>query len=312
MDYNEIIKEAQDIMQNLFEVSYYGANDVEEEQNNKIKKQGKDKNGNKVDLVSVQDELFPYEGTAKEQYNKKIIAKINDMIEGKATLEDLIQLVRRKRVTECYEGAIEILEKYTDDEKREAAKKAFPKRKEDLNKIADELDDIMNKNGYEYSGDIHIAKPKGWPYGKSQLNKDVEDKIGQYKRALNRAHHAKKVSECYEGAIELIESVLDAILKSDKSDEKKSELRSKLAKARATERELADEKAMQSWLKGDLKNSDVSVIRNPEFTKNASGERKTRLRSADNHYDSKNGSLKIKPEWKQVSDSIKRHEKKSK
>ena len=68
----EIIKEAQSIMQNLFEVEYYGANDVEEEKN-KIKRQKKDKNGDIVDVVSVEDELFPYEGNAKQQYNQKII-----------------------------------------------------------------------------------------------------------------------------------------------------------------------------------------------------------------------------------------------
>lgn len=119
--FTAIIKEAQDIMSNLFEVEYYGANDVEEEQNNKIKRQGKDKHGNKVDLVSVQDELFPYEGNAKEQYNKKIIAKINDMIEGKATLEDLIQLVRNKKtpVKEGFEGAIELLEAMINEVSKE-------------------------------------------------------------------------------------------------------------------------------------------------------------------------------------------------
>ena len=66
---------------------------------NKIKRKKKDENGEPTEVVSVADELFPYKGTAKEQYNQKIIAKINDMIEGTATLEDLIQLIRQKKPT---------------------------------------------------------------------------------------------------------------------------------------------------------------------------------------------------------------------
>lgn len=81
---------------------------------NKIKKTKKDENGEKVEVVSVADELFPYEGDAKQQFNQKILAKINDMIEGTGSLEDLIQFVRRgvgnKKVHEGYEGAINVLE----------------------------------------------------------------------------------------------------------------------------------------------------------------------------------------------------------
>ena len=81
----ELIQEAQSILSSLFEA----------EDTNKLRREKKGKNDEEVVVTSVQDELFPYEGNTKEQFNKKVIATINDMIEGKATLEDLIQLVRK-------------------------------------------------------------------------------------------------------------------------------------------------------------------------------------------------------------------------
>ena len=93
------IKEALDLMEeiisyadNIFEL------DIENKQNispNKISRIKKDKDGKDVEVVSVADELFPHEGTAKQQFDKKILDKINDMIEGTGSLEDLIQFVRK-------------------------------------------------------------------------------------------------------------------------------------------------------------------------------------------------------------------------
>lgn len=87
------VKEALELMEEiLFEL------DTEQKQNispNKIRKNKKDENGEKVEVVSVADELFPYEGDAKQQFNQKILAKINDMIGGVGSLEDLIQFVRK-------------------------------------------------------------------------------------------------------------------------------------------------------------------------------------------------------------------------
>ena len=67
--------------------------DLPEIEYSESEKQKKDENGEKVEVVSVADELFPYEGDAKQQFNQKILAKIN---EGKVTtntydgnLEDL-------------------------------------------------------------------------------------------------------------------------------------------------------------------------------------------------------------------------------
>ena len=95
MDINEEIKNLTEAYANLLE-----ANDKRggaQKEVNKITRTKKDKNGEPIEVVSVADELFPYKGTAKEQYNQKILAKINDMIEGTATLDDLIQLVRSKK-----------------------------------------------------------------------------------------------------------------------------------------------------------------------------------------------------------------------
>ena len=65
----------------------------------KVGKKDKDRKDN-VEVVSVEDALFPNQGTNKEQISQKIINKINELIEGKATLADLIQLVKQctKRV----------------------------------------------------------------------------------------------------------------------------------------------------------------------------------------------------------------------
>lgn len=87
-----LMEQIVDFADNLFEL------DLEQKQNispNKVSRVKKDKNGEKVEVVSVADELFPYEGDAKQQFNQKVLAKINDMIEGTGSLEDLIQFVRK-------------------------------------------------------------------------------------------------------------------------------------------------------------------------------------------------------------------------
>lgn len=195
----EILREAQDIMSNLFEVEYYGANDVEQEQNNKIKRQGKDKNGNKVDLVSVQDELFPYEGNAKEQYNKKIIAKINDMIEGKATLEDLIQLVRNKKTpvkeSVVYESLKDIIDKKFSIAKMklQGTEQGFqgipngPSRERDA-AIIDYLDNIKNFNHIADLGNKMIEAQRKVKEQRKQEGKPPIDSRTKGERGQDRAN----------------------------------------------------------------------------------------------------------------------------
>lgn len=97
----DILKQIQSLKEdfmNLIEVEGLGqpASDVPPS-TNKIKKDRKTKNG-KVELVSVEDELFPYDGNKREQYRQKIIDTINGMIQGTATLEDLLQIVREKKM----------------------------------------------------------------------------------------------------------------------------------------------------------------------------------------------------------------------
>ena len=186
-------------MSNLFEVEYYGANDVEEEQNNKIKRQGKDKHGNKVDLVSVQDELFPYEGNAKEQYNKKIIAKINDMIEGKATLEDLIQLVRNKKTpvkeSVVYESLKDIIDKKFSIAKMklQGTKQGFqgipngPSRERDA-AIMDYSDNIKNFNHIADLGNKMIEAQRKVKEQRKQEGKPPIDSRTKGERGQDRAN----------------------------------------------------------------------------------------------------------------------------
>ncbi len=96
----KLIEEAFGLMTSLFEVD----DKKDNEETNKLKREIKDKEGNKVNVVSVEDELFPYSGDAKQQFNQKVIAKINDMIEGKATLEELIQFIQQKKPFKKVQG----------------------------------------------------------------------------------------------------------------------------------------------------------------------------------------------------------------
>ena len=139
----EIMEAILDVVTPIFELDYENKQNVN---TNKIRKIKKDKDGENVEVVSVADELFPYEGNAKQQFNQKVLAKINDMIEGQGSLEDLIQFVRkysgnRKGGNEKLHEALEILEKYTQEQKKGIAKKVLPERKREyLSKYADVLD----------------------------------------------------------------------------------------------------------------------------------------------------------------------------
>lgn len=372
---------------NLIEVEGLGqpASDVPPT-TNKIKKDRKTKNG-KVELVSVEDELFPYEGNKREQYRQKILDTINGMIQGTATLEDLLQIVRQKKAP--LKEAMEVLEELIGEdtfsnlekqkepiykrahknalrnlkgkpeletykrlrnsknsEDRESMKgvgaskrdfenlmkinslqqkaknvqgeaqkqMGYPNRKT-KNEIGDKKTEERRYDTYYPQATVisdgpevpyHKGEMKGYPhYEEPKSDKQrVKDSIARHEKKEQKKAPLKE-------AMELMETALTAIRNSGLPKEKQQELTSKLAKGRAKERELADEKAFKSWAKGDRKQLDVQTVRDPEFTKNASGERKTRLRSHSNNY-TKSGGRKIKPEWKQVEDSIKRHEKKAK
>ena len=372
---------------NLIEVEGLGqpASDVPPT-TNKIKKDRKTKNG-KVELVSVEDELFPYEGNKREQYRQKILDTINGMIQGTATLEDLLQIVRQKKAP--LKEAIEVLEELIGEdtlsnlekqkepiykrahknalrnlkgkpeletykrlrnsknsEDRESMKgigaskrdfenlmkinslqqkaknaqgeaqkqMGYPNRKT-KNEIGDKKTEERRYDTYYPQATVisdgpevpyHKGEMKGYPhYEEPKSDKQrVKDSIARHEKKEQKKAPLKE-------AMELMETALDAIEKSDYSDEKKRELRQSLAKASQAEKKMADKKAWDSYIKGERKYSDTTVARGPKFTKNANGDRATRLRSARNNFDD-HGWQKIKPEWKQVEDSIKRHKKKAK
>ena len=109
MNIKDEIKELREAFDILFEAK--DSKDEKKAPVNKIKLERKEQGKEPTEVVSVADELFPYKGSAKEQFNQKVIAKINDMIEGTATLEDLINLVRQKRtlVREGFDGVEDII-----------------------------------------------------------------------------------------------------------------------------------------------------------------------------------------------------------
>ena len=138
---SDILKQIQALQEqfsNLFEVEGLGnpAVDVPPSQN-KIKKDVKTKDG-KAELVSVEDELFPYDGNKREQYRQKILDTINGMIQGTSTLEDLLQIVRQKKAP--LKEAMEVLESIINE------KHVFPKKAvEDGNKKYLEADKKNNE-----------------------------------------------------------------------------------------------------------------------------------------------------------------------
>ena len=133
----EILESILSYADNLFELDY------EEKQNispNEISRVKKNKKGERVEVVSVADELFPYEGDAKQQFNQKVLAKINDMIEGTGSLEDLIQFVRagaKAKASKAHEALDEGKEPNKECEYRkakweEATQKYFDTKKKHL------------------------------------------------------------------------------------------------------------------------------------------------------------------------------------
>ena len=96
----------------------------------------------KVDvIIQPEDGLFPYEGDAKQQFNQKVLAKINDMIEGTGSLEDLIQFVRagaKAKASKAHEGLDEA--SICERDKKNRLKKEYWENK--LNNVS--MRDKMN------------------------------------------------------------------------------------------------------------------------------------------------------------------------
>lgn len=192
-----LIEQIVDYADNLFELDY------EEKQNispNKISRTKKDKDGEKVEVVSVADELFPYSGSAKEQFNQKVLAKINDMIEGTGSLEDLIQFVRRgvgnKKVAhEGLDEAIAVLEEILNPNE--------PKKERKSNKqqVYRRMDDPeKGKVGVKknYNRVIHndsANKDSAFDYVKIKGTKYRVDKYGEIGAPIREAKDPKGYKE---------------------------------------------------------------------------------------------------------------------
>ena len=209
-----------DFADNLFELDYEQKQDISP---NKIKKTKKDKNGERVDVVSVADELFPYEGTAKQQFNQKILDKINAMIEGTGSLEDLIQFVRagakvKKTANEGYEAAEEILEEVINAVDKYYQGK-IDKAKDNLKawskfeKHSDKLFKWANKKRAKtldepWNGDEDVVQNslKG-TYMKKQAKKNLEDLEQKYAQVKKN----REANEGYEIAGEILEAVINEL-----------------------------------------------------------------------------------------------------
>lgn len=210
----DIIEAIIDFADNLFELDY------EEKQNihpNKISRVKKDKNGEKVEVVSVADELFPYDGDAKQQFNKKVLAKINDMIEGKGSLEDLIQFVRagaKARAHESLDEAVELLEEILnpDESKKERKnnKQQVYRRMDDPEKgkigVKKNYNRVIHNDSANKDSAFDYVKIKGTKYRvdkygeigapiqeeKKEPNKECEYRKGEWEKAVQKYFDTKK------------------------------------------------------------------------------------------------------------------------
>ena len=197
----EQIQSLTDKFNNLFEVEGLGdpSGDVPPS-TNKIKKDKKTKDG-KVELVSVEDELFPKEGNAKEQFRQKIIDKINGIIQGTATLEDLLQLVRSKQVKpvkEGFEGAIELLEEIINEVSNKTVERA-------LNKSGDKVVlGLMGKIPNDYKN------IKQYKELSNLANKRAEKHGEKVEQDPDTGWH-KHVKEGFEGAVEILEEIINEV-----------------------------------------------------------------------------------------------------
>jgi hypothetical protein len=305
----DLMEQIVDFADNLFEL------DLEQKQNispNKVSRVKKDKNGEKVEVVSVADELFPYEGDAKQQFNQKVLAKINDMIEGTGSLEDLIQFVRKgvamkkQNAHEGYEGAEEILEdmmslvkKLLNESNPEAIQKAANKRAYDA--------------GYHSQKQFNDGEVT--PEGKKALKKFAKIKELIRKREDRTGDWAVKHSEladsCNKGwgdskkvngpfeALEEIKNVAEGLFKKDERGDLLDDIDTTLGSP--VKKKLADIKAKMTGCKEtkvhealDLMEeiiNEVSVKRWKEAAKNSIPTRQAAQDANQADYDYFNGRI---------------------
>lgn len=299
---NDKIKEALSLMEqicdfadNLFELDY------EEKQNispNKIFRTKKDKDGEKVEVVSVADELFPYSGSAKEQFNQKVLAKINDMIEGTGSLEDLIQFVRKgvptkKKVNEAFDEAVDLLENiYTQIQKVHGEDEYNP-----MNKSAK----LMKKASDTYNKEVDDASRRE---GKNVREKRLTSKAHKDEWVRYHGGQWSKKADGYEGVHDE-----GATEKSIKRHGKKSAHESldegKEPNAECEYRKGEWDKAVQNYYDTKKKNMDFEG-KHPETKKAYDEERKAYANLDKARRDSKkiNGPYEALEEIKNVAEGL--------
>ena len=215
---SDILKQIQALQEqfsNLFEVEGLGnpAVDVPPSQN-KIKKDVKTKDG-KAELVSVEDELFPYDGNKREQYRQKILDTINGMIQGTSTLEDLLQIVRQKRAP--LKEAMELVEAIINEGRKEGES-----QKDFKHRLHGELVRAIDKKAAEARDKSIEASKKYYETGKgraeaikaSEKAKKEHDKLGKLDD-IEPVANAYMTVEPLKEAIELMEAIINEV--SDKT-----------------------------------------------------------------------------------------------
>lgn len=189
----EIMEAILDAVTPIFELDYENRQNVN---TNKIRKLKKDKDGENVEVVSVADELFPYEGNAKQQFNQKVLAKINDMIEGKGSLEDLIQFVRK------YSGNRKVANESTEiSEEGKEPNKECEYRKAEWEKAS---------NNYFETKKKHLD----WEGKHPETKKAYEEERKAYANLDKARRDSKKINGPYE-ALEEIKQVVEGLFVND-------------------------------------------------------------------------------------------------
>jgi hypothetical protein len=262
---SDILKQIQALQEqfsNLFEVEGLGnpAVDVPPSQN-KIKKDRKTKDG-KVELVSVEDELFPYDGNKKEQYRQKILDTINNMIQGTATLEDLLQIVRQKKAP--LKEAMEVLESLEGQRTKDGKLIIIPK------KITKNIKGEWKTRDRRYTepndkGEQHLKAPyyTDKVYVPKSDDQKVQDSIARHEKKEQKKAPLKE-------AMDLMEDIVSAIDKSDKSSKRKEELKKK-----AEDNQEKELHTLHNYKKLEGSKVPLDIELKRKETKNIKGEHET-------------------------------------
>lgn len=227
----ELIESILSYADNLFELDY------EEKQNispNEISRVKKNKKGEKVEVVSVADELFPYEGDAKQQFNQKVLAKINDMIEGTGSLEDLIQFVRagaKAKASKAHEAL---------DEDKEPNKEC-EYRKGEWDKAVQNYYDTKKK---------HLD----WEGEHPETKKAYDEERKAYANLDKARRDSKKINGPFE-ALEEIKNVAEGLFKKDERGDLLDDIDTALGSP--VKKKLADIKAKMTGCKQTKVHEDM-------------------------------------------------------